>query len=161
MIRIRTIIVIGIAVLLGTPFVVPIFSPWSRINCRQYEIDIVSGQRRVTRFIYWIPFRRSISDTVVSSTLGAPPVRIEPQWRLTSTFGPFIHHSPHYAFHSAYQQIKMLELIWDDFSFDYSARRESAKELLGRWGSSNSDSAGGDYINELTEISEQDVPLNH
>ena len=160
MTRTRTITVIGVAVLLGAPFAVPIFSPWSGINCRQYEIDIVSGQRRVSHFIYWIPIHRSISDTVVSTTLGEPPVRIDPQWRRTSTFGPFVNNSPHYVFHSAYHQTKMLELIWDEFVFDHSARRESAQELLSRWSSSNSDSSGDDYLSELTIIGEQGVPLN-
>ncbi len=45
-----SLIVIAVLVLLGMPLIVTIFSPWSRIHCRVFELDLVSGQQRVTCF---------------------------------------------------------------------------------------------------------------
>ena len=155
--------VIGLALMafLGVPFIVPLFSPWSRINCREFELDLVSGQQRVTRYLYGIPVHRELRETAASDALGAEVSDVdEAQWVRTSTFGPFTRHSPHYVYHSASHQVKMLELVWDEFGYDADGRRETAQELLSRFRSTGSDSVGDDYIQELTKIGEQAVVGN-
>ena len=149
---------IALAALLAAPFIVPLFSPWSRINCREFELDLVSGRERVTRYLYGVPVQRELRDTAASDALGAAVSDLdEAQWVNTNTFGPFTRHSPHYIYHSASHQVKMLELIWDEFGYDAEGRRETAHELLSRFRSTGSDSVGDDYIQELTEIGEQGV----
>lgn len=152
------IISIGVATLFGAPFIVPVFSPWSRINCKEYEIDLVGGQQRESRFFYWIPVHRRIEDTALSSALGEPPSDLgDPQWVHTNTFGPFTNRSPHHIFHSASHQILMLEGVWNRFAFDTKDRSKSSQELLNRWRSAGSDSIGDDYLNELTRNEEQQI----
>ena len=62
---------IGLALvaLLGAPFIVPLFSPWSRVNCREFELDLVSGQQRVPRYLYGIPVHRELRATAASDAL--------------------------------------------------------------------------------------------
>lgn len=145
--------IIVAATLLGAPFIVPLFSPWSPINCREFELDLVSGQQRVTRYVYWIPLKREIRDTPASLAQGnATSDPGDREWVRTDTFGPYSQHSPHYAYHSAPHQIRMLELVWDEFDFDAEARRTTAHELLRRLKSSRSDWIGNDYLRELKEL---------
>lgn len=147
---------LALAALLGAPFIVPLFSPWSRINCREFELDLVSGRERVTRYLYGVPVHRELRGTAASDALGAAVSdHDEAEWVRTNTFGPFTRHSPHYVYHSASHQVKMLELVWDEFGYDADGRRETAQELLSRFRSTGSDSAGDDYIQELTKIGEQ------
>ena len=105
---------IGLALvaLLGAPFIVPLFSPWSRVNCREFELDLVSGQQRGPRYLYGIPVHRELRATAASDALGADVSDVdEAQWVRTSTFGPFTRHSPHYVYHSASYLVKRLELV--------------------------------------------------
>jgi hypothetical protein len=127
-------IVLGIVVLLIAPFVVPVFSQYSRINCRQQEVDVLSGFRRDTRYIYWVPVNRTISETPLSGALaGCSRPTSKHQWEYVYTFGPYTRHSPHYIYHSAFSQIRQLQLIWNEFEFDAVERRESAQGLLRDW----------------------------
>ncbi|MEP4079033.1 hypothetical protein [Haloferula sp.] len=154
--RRRTLSIVGVAILLSLPFIVPLFSPWSHINCREFELDLASGQQRMTRYLYWIPVRSEIDDTPASLALGESTVAgAGPSWVRTSTFGPFTRHSPHYRYHSAYYQIRMLDLVWEEFGFGADGRRATAAELLRRLRIDGSDSPGSDYLNELRKSGEQ------
>ena len=153
--RYRTPILIGLTALIGLPFIVPLFSPWSRINCREYELSLVSGKQRVTQYIYWVPFSQKTKDTAVSLALESLKLgEGDLSWVRTGTFGPFTEQSPHYPFHSVSHQIKMLELVWEKLDLDEAGRRDTAKELLNRLKSSGSDSIGHEYLRELTMIGE-------
>ena len=144
-----------VAAFIGAPFLVPLLIPWSGINCRVSEIDLLTGERRASRLLYWVPIYRRISATPVSSVLGTSNVGLGRDWRRVGTSTLFVSHSPHYSFHSAYQQPRRFELIWEEVEFSEEARRESAQELLERWRLDDSDSAGDDYLNELMEQGEQ------
>ena len=150
------VILLGSAVLFGAPFVVPMFSLWSRINCREQEVDVLSGLRRDTRYIYWVPVSREVTDTPLSvARSNMPPMMIEPQWETVNTFGPYTPHSPHYIYHSAFSQIGKLQLLWTEFEFDVVKRRDSAQGLLGEWQTIHSDSSADDYIQMQMKTAEQ------
>ena len=154
-------ILLGIAVLLGAPFVVPIFSLWSRINCRDQEVDVLSGLRKDTRYIYWIPVSREIVDTPISAARpNVSSTMIEPQWESVNTFGPYARHSPHYIYHGAFSQIRQLEMLWLEFEFDVAKRRDSAQGLLREWQTTHSDYSVNAYIQEQMKTAEQDAPSN-
>lgn len=143
---------LGVVTLLGAPFLVPLFSPWSRINCRQQEIDLRSGLQRNTFFLYWIPIHRRIRDTGLSLEL--PPAEQKPgqhHWVPVNTFGPYVRNSPHYAYHSALHQVELLAMIWDDLHLDPTQRRETAGKLLHQWQTTGSDSSADGYLSKLTE----------
>jgi hypothetical protein len=111
-------LILGMISLLLAPFVVPVFSLWSRINCREQEIDVLSGLRRDTRYIYWIPIDRKVSETLISKALSADdPAKNSHRWEPVNTFGPYTRHSPHYIYHAAISQIRKLHLIWAEYDF--------------------------------------------
>jgi hypothetical protein len=149
-------IFLGFAVLLGAPFAVPMFSLWSRINCREQEVDVHSGLRRDTRYIYWIPVSRKVTDTPLSAARSnVSSTRIEPQWESVNTFGPYTRHSPHYIYHAAFSQIRQLELLWTEFEFDVVKRRDSARGLRREWQTTHSDSSADAYIQQQMKTAEQ------
>lgn len=155
----RRFLIAAAAVLACAPFVVPIFSPWSRINCREYEIDILSGRKRISRYLYGIPVQRRIEHTIISLQL---PMLVSPgrtpRWQPVNTFGPYVRHSPHYIYHSATFQIRELGLIWDYHEFDTARRQSSARALLHEWQTTGSDTSADSYLIRLANEAEQDPP---
>lgn len=150
------IVILGIVCLLLAPLVVPIFSSWSRINCREQEIDVLSGLRQDTRFIYWIPVSRKVSSTSLSKALSVNESETrERHWNHVNSFGPYTHHSPHYIYHSAFSQIKNLEIIWNMFEIDAAEREVTAKGLLHEWQITGTDSSADAYLQEVMKIAEQ------
>jgi hypothetical protein len=122
---------------------------------------VLSGLRRDTRYIYWIPVSRKVTDTSLSCALSnGSSTMNEPQWESVNTFGPYTRHSPHYIYHAAFSQIGQLELLWTEFGFDVVKRRESAQGLLREWQTTLSDSSGGDYIKDQMKTAEQAVSGN-
>jgi hypothetical protein len=148
--------VIAVTVLAGAPFMVPVFSPWSRINCEEQEIDLESGKERITKFVYWIPIQRQIGDTTLSLELSKfISTGKEPQWEPVITAGPYVKYSPHYVYHSAFNQIKVLGLNWDEFAFDSAMRQKTGLGLLHEWQVTTTDSSADDYLRNLTEKAEK------
>ena len=150
--RIGKTILLAMVLFVGIAYAVPMFSPWSRINCEEQEIDINSGRMRTTRYFYWIPILRQVGDTGLSRQLGnSIPINQDAQWHRVIACGPFTSHSPHYAFHSAFYQARMLELIWDEYEIAPIKRMESARELLKQWQLNGSDRGGNSYLSKITE----------
>jgi hypothetical protein len=148
--RSRRAILLTASAVLGIPFVVPFFSPWSAINCRVQEIDLRSGLQRNTTYFYWLPVHRKIRDTSVSLAIGNPPsARGDSHWVRVNTFGPYARNSPHHTYHSALHQTRTLAGLWEEFELDPAARQETARRLLHEWQSSGSDSSADDYLGLL------------
>jgi hypothetical protein len=149
-------LVLGLISLLLAPFVVPVFSLWSRINCREQEVDVLSGLRRDTRYIYWIRIDRKISETSISKALSVDAsAKNSHRWEPVNTFGPYTRHSPHYSYHAAFSQIWQLQLIWDEYESGVVQRQGSAQGLLREWQNSGTDSTADDYLQEQTKIAEK------
>ena len=132
------ILLVVIAAVGGAPLVVPLFSPWSRINCKDQEIDWICYRMRMTRYIYWIPFHGVIEDTKLSSELSLAqypnPLRSKAhahvhQWDPLITFSQNAKYSLHHGSYAAFQQVQELEQIWDTYQFDPSERQTTALEF--------------------------------
>jgi hypothetical protein len=137
------------AVLAGMPLLLPLISPWTRVNCRDVEIDVNSGRKRISRYLYGVAVSREISETPLSSAALVPD---SPEhWVLVSRFGPYGGHSPHYVYHSATAQIKRLAMIWDLYDVDPSTRQSTGKGLLREWLDTGSDSSADDYLKRIWE----------
>lgn len=150
------IVILGVVCPLLAPFVVPLFSLWSCINCREQEIDVLSGLRRDSRYIYWIPISRKISGTSISKALSMDESTKNPhRWESVNSFGPYTRHSPHYIYHAAFSQINQLQLIWDEYLIGVAQRQASAQGLLREWQNSGTDSSADDYLQEQMKIAEQ------
>lgn len=141
--RIISLVGLCIAIL---PFSVPLFSPWSRINCTSHEIDIVSGKVRESRYLYWIPISQNVAESELST---AAKLGGGPEWHHVLCFGPYDEHSPHYVFHSALYQIRVLKQIWDMYGIDEATRGETARTVLMLWTKTGNDHAVDDYLHEL------------
>ena len=151
--------ILGIVCLFLAPIVAPIFSPWSRINCREQEIDVLSGLRQDTRFIYWLPVSQKVSGTSLSKALSVNESEArDRRWNHVNSFGPYTRHSPHYIYHSAFSQIRNLEMIWDMFEVDAAERAATAKGLLREWQTTGTDSSADAYLQEIMKTAEQDAP---
>ena len=141
---------IVLALLVALPFIVPLFSSWSRINVTESEIDLLSGRVRRTVYLYWLNVGESYYDTPLSKELhNGQLCNSEGTWVPYGSSGIYVKHSPHYAYHGALFQAKQLEMIWVMNETETSQRKKQGSELLGLWRSNNSDEEGGDYIRNI------------
>ena len=69
------------------------------------------------------------------------------------TLSPGLHHSPHYRFHGAINQIRELEICWDFGKMTPAARRKTARNVLRSWRQSGNYFQAGDYIQGVWERS--------
>ncbi len=150
--------IILIAVIALPPFIVPIFSPWSEINCRHEEINIKTGQARYSRYIWFICVSERVEETFISKLLNGERVEkgdIE-EWQKVNTrslFGP----SPHYRFHAAYFQIGQLETLssMKKMIDGEGFKKEDAVIWLNKWQTSGDDFG---LTKTLTALGEQIIP---
>jgi hypothetical protein len=123
------------------------FFPWSEINCSQNDIDITSGRIRYTRYLLFLPVRRSVSESALSEALSREErAGEESDWHPVVTFSPGVRHSPHYRFHGALYQIRLLEMCWESGKMTKEARRLTARRVLQLWMETGGDSRAREYI---------------
>ena len=150
--NLRIIVGIVVAGLLLAPVVVPLISPWSRLNCWYEDINIQSGQARRSSYLWFLKVSEAIEDTLLSRALDGEHVEvvsdIEP-WQRVNTFSYAAHHSPHYRFHGAFVQIVQLDGVFKMLHATAERKREIAKKLLTLWQSSGGDSGADEYIRQL------------
>ena len=76
------------------------FFPWSKINCSSIDIDILSGRVRHSRYLFWMPVWRSVSDSSLTKQLLREDLSdTKYEWHPVSTVSPHVYHSPYYAYH--------------------------------------------------------------
>lgn len=153
--------VILLVLAIVAPVVLPVFLPWSRIMCEEQEVDLFTAQKRTTRFFYWMPVHRRLEDTAVSRALphhgGALPAGSPRRhWVPVCSFGLYVKHSPHFKFHSAFDQIATLELIWNEYEVSPETREASSCDLLRIWMEGN----GASYWSHYCERFESEVELD-
>ncbi|AGA29626.1 hypothetical protein [Singulisphaera acidiphila] len=121
--------------------------PWSGLNCCQDDIDLTSGRIRFTRYLLWVPVRRIVNDSTLTTALSlGDRTGLEPEWHPVVTLSPGLRHSPHYRFHAAIDQIRHLEICWEFGKMTLAARRETASHVLRLWRQSGDDFRARDYI---------------
>lgn len=141
-------VVLGLVAL----FVVPLFVPWTPLNCQIKEIDIRTGRVRSTSYLGFCKVSERITDSTFSKLLPADFVsKASPDWRKVNTFSPGVHHSPHHSFHGAFGQIRMLELAWENGDFDSTIKRKTVQHVLDLWQFGNSYFAADRYIDSLVD----------
>ena len=124
--------------------------PWSCLNCRQIEIDIVTGRNRSSYLVLCFPVYRTVEDSALTKALSEGEQRgATPRWRRVHVFSPGQRHSPHFQYHLAISQISTLERLWGELGFTTMKRRESARNVLNTWQRDGSYLGVEKYINEL------------
>ena len=148
-------IMIGVAVvgLLLAPLAVPIFFPWSEINCHHQDINIKTGQARYSRCLWFMKISERIEDTPLSIALKGETVDVTgiKPWHRVNTFSPGLGHSPHYIFHSALDQAHQMKFLEFLHELTPERKKEIAKAILTAWQQSGRDSGADNLINKLME----------
>jgi hypothetical protein len=146
---------VGVVVmgLLLAPLVVPIFIPWSGINCRHQDINIKTGQARYSRSLWFVKVSERIEDTPLSLALQGDSIDVADikAWHRVNSFSPGVHHSPHYLFHSALHQAHQMGLLESLYDLTPGRKKEIAKAILTAWQQSGRDSGADELIYKLME----------
>jgi len=147
-----TIVLIALVLLLA-PLVVPLFVPWSEINCEHQDINIKTGQSRCARKIWFLNVTERIEDTPLSLALHGEKVDVADikAWHHVNTFSPYIRHSPHYIFHGALCQVNELETIGVMLNFTSERKNEIAKTILTAWQQAGHDDGADPVIDGLNK----------
>lgn len=126
--------------------------PWSRLNCSTIEIDLGSGRVRNTRYLFWVPVRRTVSDSALTKELLQTDIGTSQcEWQPVSTQSPRARHSPHYRYHGALSQIRELEIYWETAGVPKNCRRMAAIHLLHLWQDSGGTYGAQSFLNYLIE----------
>lgn len=155
--RICTVIGVVVTSILLAPLIVPIFQPWSEINCEHQEINIKTGQSRYSRSLWFIRISERIEDTILSLALQGEIVDVSDieAWHRVNTFSPGLHHSPHYAFHGAFAQAHEVGMLRDMYKLDSASTRDIARQVLVEWQANRSYFAAGKYLRKkMMELEE-------
>jgi len=142
-------------------FVVPLFLPWSPINCRYEEVDITTGRLRFSRYLFYCKVSERIEETALSKMLPEDIVsESTPQWRKVNTFSVGCNYSPHHQFHSAIVQIRFLSGIWEmsqQYGLTDSTKRAMALHVLALWQHDGSDRLAAEYISVFSEMDNENI----
>lgn len=137
--------------------VVLLIPTWSKLYCRHEDINIKTGQSRITRFLCSFQMSQQINDTPLSRALQGETIDVADiqAWHRVNTFYWGRKYSPHYIFHGAFGQAKELELILDMLNASDVQRKNATIGLLSTWQKSGNDSKAETFLNELQKQLEQ------
>ncbi len=128
----------------------PVFFPWSELNCRHQDVDINSGKLKFSRYIFFIMISEKVEDSELSKVLRKSGHEFAlPEWYKVNTLSPGLHNSPHYFFHGAINQIRMLSLWWELEDVPEAIQAKTAADVLALWKFSGGDSLAKYYIDGL------------
>jgi hypothetical protein len=145
-----------IGVVLALVFVVPIFHPWTELNCRHQDVDIKTGRLRFQRYLLFCKVSERIEESSLSRVL--PPSVLadtKPEWQRVNTFSPGTLNSPHYIFHGAISQIHDLKLWWDVAEVPDSIRQKTALHVLAIWQYAGDYFLADRYIYALADLDDR------
>lgn len=134
----------------------------SRLYCRHEDINIKTGQCRITHVLCFFQISQCIKDTPLSLVLGGETIEINPieAWHRVNTFYWGRRYSPHYNFHGAFAQARELELILDMHNVSDAQRKDATVGLLSVWQESGNYLGAREYLSELSKKLEQRDPAN-
>lgn len=135
--------------------VIPFFIPWSPLHCWHEEVDITTGRIRRQWILLFVTVAESIEGTPLSEVvLRGQPSAGTPQWHRINTFSPGTHYSPHYRYHGAGSQMRLLAELWQlppPRNFPQELKEATARHVLALW-QEGSCFRAGDYIAELYDL---------
>jgi hypothetical protein len=143
-------ILLGVVVFLLGPALSMLLPGW---NCTKDEINISTGQMRHSRYIAFVRVAVTTSDTPLSLALGKTVSQPAPDaWRPVNTFAPPSKRvSPHYRFHGALTQAKLVGAHFEMLNTPPERRSAIAKEILRAWQTAGGEDGARDIIQKLGE----------
>ena len=140
------------AAVLILPIAISLFHPWTRLCCEVQEINITTGQARLSRYFWFMKLSERVEETPLSHALGGETVNaadIEP-WHRVNTFSPGIPNSPHHRFHGALSQAEATGNITSPPLTTPERRRIVARHILTLWQHAGNDN-GREVMTYLAE----------
>jgi hypothetical protein len=117
------------------------------------EIDINSARVRRQRYTLGLCIHESVEPSVLTRLAGADLPEKPADWRRVTTYCSRVRISPHYRYHSAVNQIRVLESIWGLRTFTPAAKRQVARDVLLLWQRGEGYGPVDHYLRELDSIS--------
>ncbi len=153
--RYRSRILIAFVVLVAALIFIPLFVPWTPINCGYDEVDIRTGRTRSSWYLAGCKVYQRVNASALSRALPREMVNgAKPEWKTVNTISPGLGYSPHHRFHGALHQIRTLERLWQDAKVDESGRRQMASHVLALWQFYGGYYEPGHYIDGLRGLSD-------
>ena len=155
--RPRSQVLIAIVVLVTAIVFIPLFVPWTPINCGYDELDIRTGRTRFSWYLAFVKVYQRVNESALSRALPREMIDgVIPEWKTVNAISPGIRYSPHYRFHGAIGQIRSLAFLWDDAKIDESTRRTIASHVLALWQFYGGYYEAGRYIQGLRDLADPD-----
>lgn len=150
----RTFLVTGAVVLL----ILIVVSLLIGVYRETQEINIESGRARYRIRIVGLVTSERIEDTAISLALDEPTSgNPDEAWRMVFCHcPPLITISPHYTFHGALWQTRMVDQLFQVLQPDKSRRREIAAEVLRRWQEDGDYFGVSEYLIQLEQETSQE-----
>ncbi|MBN2019578.1 MAG: hypothetical protein JW749_05070 [Sedimentisphaerales bacterium] len=115
-------------------------------------MDINTGRIREARYVFCLPIKKVVKDSILTKTLGPLVQNNPPDWKHVNEFSFIRNVSPHFKYHGAISDIKQIEITWDMYAFSEEARLKMAQTILELWRTDGDDSRSGYYINDVALI---------
>ena len=142
--------------------IVYIFLPRYIIYLRHEDINIKTGQCRITHVIFFVKMFQQIKDTFLSLTLRGKRVDVADikEWHRVNISCPGIKIATHYRFRGAFWQTEELESILEMHNASETNRKNAVIRLLSIWQQSGNYDKGYEYLTELRKNLEQSDPAD-
>ena len=124
------------------------FPGWSKLNCWTWEIDINSGDKRYTRYLFWTEISSRIEETWMTAALSEHKQE-EREWHRVVTLSPNRRNSPHYSFHGALSDLRSTGQFLDYMDADEETRTQIALGIRKRWKEAGRDDTAGRYLQDI------------
>ncbi len=149
--------IVGLAIAVGLS--VYFCSGWSKLNCWTWELDINSGQKRYTRYWFWLRTAERIEPTWVSQALGSNRTDSDRRWQRIATLSPGTGYSPHYQLVAALAYVDYFTYWTDQGLMEKDAAAMMARNIITLWQAFNDDGVANDYIAAVLGIAQQEGKL--
>lgn len=162
--RVKWVALTGLGLLTVWFVIIPMFFPWTEVNCSHHDVDINTGRIRISEYLFFCQVSEEFEETAVSVVFSEEAgSKTQADWRRVHTFSPGHHNSPHYIFHSATHQIRTLNDIWlllesEGIGDLKRFKKATAEHLLALWKFDDSDQLAKRYLHRLIEIACDERP---
>jgi hypothetical protein len=140
-----------VALILAVPVMALVLPPLYAdgcLYCRCEEINIETGQARISRHVFSVRVSERIDDTPLSLALAGETIHaasVEP-WHRVNRFAPCGNTSRHYAFHGALAQARQLDLLCELYELSPEQGKGIAREMLTLWQIDGRDDGVSDFL---------------
>ena len=128
------------------PLVIPMFHPWTALNCVETDVNIATGHVRKARSLWYLKISERTEETALSKSLKKDPKNHPSAWRRVTITSVGSAHSRHTAYHAAHHQIRMYEQLCEQQNLPKREREALAISLAKSWQETEGDAAADNLL---------------